>query len=81
MQAYCETCSTCSQNKYSNQKPYGLLQSLKVPTQPWEVIGIDFVGPLLETKDRNGSYDSITVIIDLLTAMIHIVPSRTNYTA
>lgn len=42
---------------------------------------MDFVGPLPESKDRNASYDSITVVIDLLTAMVHLVPSRTNYTA
>lgn len=29
-----EYCNTCNQNKYSNQKPYGLLQPLKVPTSP-----------------------------------------------
>lgn len=28
---------------------------------------------------RNAFYDSITVIIDLLTAMVHLVPSRTTY--
>ena len=36
---------------------------------------------LPESKDRNGVYDSITVIIDLLTGMVHLVPSRTNYKA
>lgn len=45
------------------------------------MIGIDFLGPLPESKDRNGTYDAITVIIDLLTGMVHIVPSRTDYTA
>ena len=48
---------------------------------PWEMIGVDFVGPLPESEDRNGSYDSITVIIDLLTCMVHLVPSRTTHTA
>jgi len=44
-------------------------------------VGVDFVEPLPESKDRNGKYNSITVIIDLLTTMVHIVPSRTDYTA
>jgi len=52
-----------------------------VPSVPWDAIGVDFMGPLPESKDRNGSYDSVTVIIDLLTAMIHLVPSRTTYMA
>ena len=52
-----------------------------MPTQPWEVIGIDFVGPFPESKDCNGSYNPLTVIIDHLTGMVHLVPSQTNYTA
>ena len=39
------------------------------------------MGPLPESKDRNRSYDLIMVIINLLTMMIHPVPSRTTYTA
>ena len=39
------------------------------------------MGPLPESKDRNASYDSLTVIIDHLTAMVCLVPSRSNYTA
>ncbi|KAG9221532.1 hypothetical protein CCMSSC00406_0009355 [Pleurotus cornucopiae] len=78
---YCESCVTCKRSKPNNQKPYGLLNPLPVASHPWEAIGIDFVGPLPESSDRDASYDSITVVIDLLTAMVHLVPSRTNYTA
>ena len=42
---YCETCQTCKRSKPNNQRPYGLLNPLTVPSNPWEVIGIDFVGP------------------------------------
>ncbi|KAJ3499851.1 hypothetical protein NLJ89_g10053 [Agrocybe chaxingu] len=80
-QAFCETCSTCRRSKPSNQKPYGLLNPLPVPGTPWESIGVDFVGPLPESSNRNGSFDSIAVIICLLTGMVHLVPTRTNYTA
>ena len=45
------------------------------------MIEVDFVGPLPESKDRNGKYNSITITIDLHTAMVHLVPSWTNYTA
>ena len=79
--SYCTTCMTCKRSKPSNQKPYGLLNPLPVPGVPWEAIGIDFVGPLPESKNRDGTFDSITVIICLLTAMVHLVPSRINYTA
>ncbi|KAJ3475739.1 hypothetical protein NLI96_g11638 [Meripilus lineatus] len=78
---FCDTCMTCKRSKPNNQKPYGLLNPLAVPTKPWEAIGIDFVGPLPESGNRDGTFDSITTIIDLLTGMVHLVPSRQNYTA
>ena len=52
-----------------------------VPTRPWESIGIDFVGSLPISKDQNGEYNSITIIINLLTGMVHLVPSRIDYSA
>ena len=48
--SFCESCATCKRSKPTNQKPYGLLNPLPVPTQPWEAIGINFVGPLPESK-------------------------------
>ena len=80
IQAFCKSCITCQKSKPLTQKPYGLLNLLSVPSKPWDVIGVDFMGPLPESKDRNGNYDSITMIIDLLTAMVHLVPSRIDYT-
>lgn len=78
--AFCETCVTCQTSKSQNQRPYGLLSPLPVPSRPWDAIGIDFVGPLPISKDRDGEYDSITVVIDLFSSMVHLVPSRTTYT-
>ena len=81
VRAFCETCHTCKISKPNNQKPYGLLNPLSVPSYPWESIGMDFVGPLPESGNRDGLFDSITVIICLLTLMVHLIPSRTNYNA
>ena len=78
---FCETCTTCKRSKPNNQKPYGLLNPLDIPIDAWEAIGVDFVGPLPESSDRNGTYNAITMIIDLLTGMVHLVPSRVNYNA
>jgi len=39
------------------------------------------VGPLPLSKNRDAEYDSVMVVIDLFTGMVHLVPSRTMYTA
>lgn len=52
--AYCDTCHTCKRSKPNNQRPYGLLNTIKTPEYPWEAIGIDFVGPLPKSQDRDG---------------------------
>ena len=78
---YCKACQTCATSKSPTEKPRGLLKTMPVPTHPWQYIGIDFVGPLPESSNRNGSYDMICVIIDLLTAMVHLVATRQTYKA
>lgn len=79
--SFCESCVVCMSSKSPNHKPYGLLNPLRVPNYPWENIGMDFVSPLPKSRDRNAAYDSITVVIDRLTGMVHLIPSRQNYTA
>jgi len=78
--SYCETCMTCKRNQPSNQKPYGLLNPLPVPGNPWESIGMDLVGPVPESRSKESTYDSITVVICLM-AMVNLIPSRINYNA
>ena len=79
--AFCETCVTYKRSKPINQKPCGLLNPLPIPVEPWESIGIDFVGPLPESHNCDGYFDAITVIICLLTSMVELILSQTNYTA
>jgi hypothetical protein len=56
--AYCDTCITCKRNKPSNQKPYGLLNPLKIPSYPWESIGVEL--PL--GVDRSRLCRSLTTV-------------------
>lgn len=63
VQAFCHSCSLCQTGKSRNYKPYGPLQPLAVPQRPWESIGIDFVGPLPEARNRLGAFDMISTII------------------
>jgi hypothetical protein len=79
--AYVESCVTCRKIKPNNQRPYGLLNLLTVPLTPWEALGVDFIGKLPESKNRDSTYDCIVVFICLLTNMVHIVPGKTTYRA
>ena len=69
--AYCRSCHTCATGKPQQGKPHGKLKTMPVPSHHWQYIGIDFVGPLPESSNRNGSWDMICVLIDLLTSMCH----------
>ena len=57
------------------------LNPLSILSKPWELIGINFIGPLPLLKNRDGEFDSITVVIDLLTVMVHLFPNQITYTA
>ena len=57
-------------------KSYEDLQSLLVPIYRWKDLSMDFVAGLLLSADWKGdSYDSILVIVNWLTKMVHYQPS------
>ncbi|UYV69343.1 K02A2.6-like, partial [Cordylochernes scorpioides] len=49
---FVKTCHLCQSRKGSNHLPSGLLQPIPPANNPFERIGIDFVGPLPSTKRR-----------------------------
>ena len=58
-------------------KPYGDLQSLPVPTHRWKDLSMDFVTELPILANWKGdSYDSILVIVNRLTKMVHHKPVK-----
>jgi hypothetical protein len=68
---FCKSCGTCQSSKDSTKRPRGLLHSLPIPGRPWESIGMDFIGPLPETKE---GWNFLWVIICRLSSMVHLVP-------
>ena len=78
---YCKSCQICATSKSLTEKPHRLLKTMPVPTHPWQYIGIDFMGPLPKSTNWNGAFDMICVIIDLLTVMVHLIPTQQNYKA
>ena len=77
IEAYVKGCDVCLGSKAVRHKPYGDLQSLPVPTHRWKDLSMDFVTGLPISTDWKGdSYDSILVIVDRLTKMVHYEPVK-----
>ena len=75
---YVNSCGKCSTNKPTTQRPQGLLQTLPIPTTPWEVISMDFMVALPTTSE---GWDAMFVVVDTLTKMAHFIPTKTTPTA
>ena len=60
IELFCSSCTLCQTTKDSMQKPVGLLHSLPIPDRPWQLVGLDFMGPLPKSK----GYNYLLVIID-----------------
>ena len=77
VKAYVKGCNVCLASKAVWYKPYGNLQALPVPTHRWKNLSMDFVTGLPVLTDWKGeSYDSILVIVDRLTKMVHYEPVK-----
>jgi len=75
---YVQFCDSCQRNKSSTVKPAGLLRPLPIPEGKWQSVGMDFITQLPCTK---AGYDSILVVTDRLSKLVHLIPTTTNVTA
>jgi hypothetical protein len=73
---YIARCDIFQCVKAEHQRPAGLLQPLKVPTWKWEEVGMDFITGLPRS---NRGHDSIWVIVDRLTKVVHFIPVKTTH--
>ena len=77
VESYVRGCDVCLALKAVRHKPYGDLQSLPIPTHRWKDLSMDFVTGLPLSADWKGdSYNSILVIVDRLTKMVHYEPVK-----
>ena len=75
IEVYVRGCDVCLASKTIKHKPYKNLQQLPVPTHCWKDLSMDFGIGLPQSADwRGNSYDSILVIVDRLTKMLHYEP-------
>jgi len=77
VQKFCNSCQVCLKAKEDARPPQGLLHSLPIPTQPWQSIGMDFIGPFPEID----GYNYLWVVICHMINMVHLILVNTKTTA
>lgn len=74
---YVRTCDKCQKKKSDNRRKEGLMIPMPIPTQPFEIVGADLLGPLpLSTSKKN----HILVMTDYLTKFVIASPMRKTTT-
>ena len=67
-------CDACNQTKTFPVQKVGKLIPNKVPDQCWQVISVDMIGELPDSK----GYNAILVVVDRLSKQIHAIPMVTS---
>ena len=75
---YVKECLSCQRIKAERVRMPGKLQPLDIPEMKWECISMDFITGLPTVQ---GGYDSIMVVVDMLTKVSHLILVKTSYTA
>ena len=75
---YVERCLKCQTSKARQLKDPGLLQPLGVPNLKFESINMNFIVSLPKMESK---FDSIMVVVDMLTKIAHFIPTVTTITA
>ena len=50
---------------------------MPIPKHPWQSVGMDFTGPLVEVE----GYDYILSVICRFMGMVHLIPTNTGISA
>ena len=72
-QRYVRGCELCQRNKPDLRGRQGLPLSIATPKRAWEVVCLDFIGPLPRTAR---GCDVVMVVIDKLTRWVYYIPMR-----
>jgi len=74
---YVEGCDACQRNKNRTEQPAGKLMPNSIPEKPWTHISADFITKLPLAQ----GYDSILVVVNRLTKMVHFIPTMERTSA
>lgn len=78
---FCRSCETCARGKPTTSKPFGLLHPMPVPSRPWESAAMDFITGLPAVLHHFEMVDSILVVTDVFTKLVHLIPLSSAATA
>jgi len=74
---YVEGCNACQRNKNRTEQLAGKLMPNSIPEKPWTHISADFITKLPLAQ----GYDSILVVVDRLTKMVHFISTTEKTSA
>jgi len=74
---YVEGCDACQRNKNCMEQPAGKLMPDSIPEKSWTHISADFITKLPLAQ----RYDSILVVVDRLTKMVHFISTTEKMSA
>lgn len=70
---YVRDCQVCKAVKPTNQTQRSPMGNFRAPSRPWEIIYVDFVGPL--PRSRAG-FTYLFVVVDGFSKFVHLHPMR-----
>src|SRR6266481_6464167 len=77
IELFCSSCAQCQTTNDTSKKPSGFLHSLLIPNRPWQLIGMDFMGPL----PVSNSHNYLLVMIDHYMSQVHLILMTTCVTS
>ena len=77
IEAYVKGCNTYQKVKAKTSQSATPLHLNEIPSFPWEIISVDLIGPLPQSKSKN----AILVVVDRFSKMIHLFPVMDTITS
>ena len=74
---YIKACHECQMNKPDQQPKATPLQPNEIPNEPWEIISVDLIGPMVPLKGK----DMILVIVNWFSKKAYFLPCNTTITS
>jgi hypothetical protein len=81
VRSYVSACPECARKRTAHHKPYGLLQPIEPPVQPFDMITIDFITKLPASVFHGEVYDAILTITDKVSRAVIFAPGKETWDA